>query len=50
MQIVQRDQAKAENFFSLDEMANVAACEFPAGGACAVFFDRPFVERELCVL
>ncbi len=31
MQIVQRDQAKPENFFRLDEMANVAARKFPAG-------------------
>ena len=50
MQIVQRDQAKPENFLRLDEMANVAAREFPAGGTRAVFFDGPFIHRELRVL
>ena len=42
MQIVQRDQAKPENFLRLDEMANVAARKFPAGRTRAVFFDRTF--------
>ena len=50
MQIVQRDQTKPENFLRLDEMANVAAREFPAGGTRAVFFDGPFVPRELGIL
>src|SRR4029077_11972475 len=50
MQIVERDQTKPENFFSLDEMANVAAHECSAGGTRAVFFDGPFVQRELRVL
>ena len=50
VQIVERDQTKPENFFSLDEMANVAAREFLAGGTRAVFFDGPFVPRELRVL
>ena len=50
MQIVQRDQAQPEYFLRLDEMANVAAREFPAGGTGAVFFNRPFVPRELRVL
>ena len=31
MQIVQRDQAKPENFLSLNEVANVAARKLPAG-------------------
>jgi hypothetical protein len=50
MQIVQRDQTKPENFLRLDEMANVATREFPAGGTRAVFFDGPFVSRELGIL
>ena len=50
VQIVERDQTKPENFFSLDEMANVAAREFLARGTRAVFFDGPFVPRELDVL
>src|SRR6476620_10837723 len=50
MQIVQRDQTKPENFLRLDEMANVAACEFSAGWTRAGFFDGPFVQRELRVL
>ena len=45
-----RDQTKPENFFSLDEMANVTAREFLARGTRAVFFDGPFVPRELGVL
>jgi hypothetical protein len=49
VQIVQRDQAKPENFLSLNEMANVAAREFPAGGTRAVFFNGSFVSRELGV-
>src|SRR5262249_3888319 len=31
-------------------MANVAAREFAAGVTRAVFFNGPFVQRELCVL
>ena len=50
MQIVQRDQTQPENFLRLDEMANVAAREFAAGGTHAVFFDGPFVPSELRVL
>ena len=50
MQIVQRDQAQPENFLSLDEMANVATREFSAGRTRAVFFNGPFVQRELCIL
>jgi len=50
VQIVQRDQTQPENFLRLDQMANVAARERPAGGTRAVCFDGPFVERELGVL
>src|SRR5262245_34902236 len=50
MQVVQRDQPKTENFFRLDEMANIAAHEFPARRTSAVFFYGPFVEGEFCVL
>src|SRR6266481_5198307 len=50
MQIVQRDQAKPENFFCLNEVTNVAARKVTAGITPAVVFYRPFVQRELCVL
>ena len=49
MQIVHGNQAKPEDFFRLVQMTNVAAREFRAGGTRAVFFDRPFVQRELRV-
>src|SRR5438128_2324247 len=45
MQIVQRDQAKSENLFGLDEMPNVAARELGARIARAVLFNRIFIER-----
>ena len=49
MQVMQRDQAKAENFFRLDEMPNVTARKFTTGFAYAVFFDRILVQNEFCV-
>jgi hypothetical protein len=50
MQVVQRDQAQAENFFRLDEMPNITARKFTAGFARAVFFDGILVQNELCIL
>ena len=47
MQIVQGDQAKSENLFSLDQMPNVTARELGARIARAIFFDRTLVQREL---
>ena len=47
MQVMQRDQAKAKNFFRLDEVSNVATRKFTTGIARAVFFDRIFVQNEL---
>lgn len=49
MQVMQRDQAKAENFFRLDEVSNVAARKFTTRIARAVFFDRILVQNELGV-
>src|ERR1051326_3916494 len=49
MQIVQRNESKAENFFGFDEMANVATGKFGAGGTCAIVFNGPLIERELGV-
>src|SRR4030095_7906420 len=50
MQIVQRDQAKPENFLRLDEMTDIAARKSLAGFARAIFLYWTFVHRELCVL
>src|SRR5206468_11997526 len=49
MQIVQRDQAQPEDFFGLNEMADISASEFTTGWTWAVFFDWALVERKLCV-
>src|SRR6516165_7057966 len=49
MQIMQRDQAKPENLFRLDQVTDVTARKFAAGFARAVLFYRTFVQRELCV-
>ena len=49
MQVMQRDQAKAKNFFRLDEVSNVATRKFTTGIARAVFFDRILVQNELGV-
>ena len=49
MQVMKRDQAKAKNFFCLDEMSNVAARKFAAGIARAVFLDRILVQNKLGV-
>ena len=50
MQVVQRDQPQPENFFGLNEMADISASEFATGWTYAVFFDWALVERELGVL
>src|SRR5205809_3061045 len=50
IEIMQRDQTQTKNLFRLDEVTDVAAREFPARGASAVFLDRSLVQRELRIL
>ena len=40
MQVMHRDQAKTENFFRLDQVADVSAGKGPASEASALLFDR----------
>src|SRR4029453_16296956 len=49
VQIMQRDQAKSENLFCLDQMTDVSPGEFPTGGTHATFLNRPLVQREFGV-
>ena len=50
MQVVQRDQPQAENFFRFDEMPDVTARELGAGIAWAICFNRTFVAGEFSIL
>ncbi len=50
MKIMQGDQAQPEDFFRLDQMAQITAGEFATGGTEATFLDRAFLQGELGVL
>ena len=50
MEVMHRDQAKAEDFFRFGQVPDVSAREGPASGAGTVFFDRTLVETVGVVL
>src|ERR1700730_1481261 len=50
MEVMDCNQAKTENFFRFDQVANVSAGKGPASGASTFFFDWAFVETVGVVL
>src|ERR1700676_1945749 len=44
MEVMNCDQAKTENFFRFDQVADISAGKVPASGTGTLFFNRAFVE------
>src|SRR5205809_4510740 len=50
MQVMQRDQAKAKNFFRLDEVSNLPTRKLTTRIARAASFDRTLLQTQLGAL